>query len=146
MSMNGHAKRTIECLLALGFNHDDEASRTGVYVYRHPNAPDQVLRVFSGISEMAAKKVRIKAADLAGMSSAGEAAPKSVAMNARIKRQEQGRKKAAEVERHNRELAPFQAQADERARRLREADAIERQERHRRDMASLMMPGRGRFA
>lgn len=146
MSMNGHCKRTIETLQVLDFRRDEDACRPGVYVYWHVNAPDQRVRVFSGISEAAARKARIKASDIAGLSSAGESMPRSISETARTKREAERRKKASETERHNREIAPFQVAADKRAARLKEAERIERIERERSAIAALMMPGGRRGA
>lgn len=89
MSMNGHAKRTIQTLEALGFERDDDASSRGVNAYRHPNDPDAILKVFSGLSEIAAKKLRNRADQILGMATAGERIPASIGENARIRRAEE---------------------------------------------------------
>lgn len=143
MSMNGHAKRTIDALQALDFRKDEDASHQGVYVYWHPNAPEVKLRVFSGISDVAAAKVRIKAADIAGLSRAGESVPRTVGESARIKRAKARQGRAAAAERAAKELAPFQIVADERARLLANERRISQAEAHRRAIESLMRPGRG---
>ena len=136
--MNGHTKRTIQTLEALGFNLDEELSHKGVWVYCHPNAPDMHVKVFSGLSEIAAKKVRNRADQIIGLSHAGERIPESIAENARIKRREERSKRDADAAHRARELAPFQVAADERAARLKQAAAIERQERHDAAIQRLM--------
>ena len=78
MSMNGNARRTIDTLVALDFRLDDDASRPGVRVYWHPNDPTRRVKVFNGISDIAAKKVRNLASEIAGLSSVGERIPSSV--------------------------------------------------------------------
>ncbi len=142
MSMNGNARRTIDVLRTLDFQLDEDASSRGVRVYWHTNAPDRRIKVFSGISEIAAIKARNLASELAGMSSAGEHVPASIRENARIKRAEAKSKRQAEAARHAAELAPFQQAADERAKRAALARQIEADEQHRREVEQLMMPGR----
>lgn len=140
MAMNGHAKRTIQVLEALDFQRDEDASSRGVYVYTHANDPEARLKVFSGLSEIAAKKIRNRADQIVGLSSAGEAIPASIAATARIRKAEERAKQRADRERHQRQLEPFQAAADRRAVRLREAQRIEQAENHRRSIERLMRP------
>lgn len=141
--MNGHAKRTIQTLEALDFQRDEDASSRGVYVYFHANDPDAKVKVFAGLSEIAAKKIRNRADQIVGLASAGEAIPASIRENARIRRQNERAEERARRERHQRELAPFQAAADRRAAHIRDTQAIARAERHRREIEDLMRPGRG---
>lgn len=144
MSMNGNARRTIDVLETLDFQLDEDASSRGVRVYWHTNAPDRRIKVFSGISEIAAIKARNLASEIAGLSAAGEHIPASIRENARIKRTEAKATRRAQSERHNRELEPFQQAADERARRAALARQIEADEQRRREIEQLMMPGRSR--
>ena len=95
--MNGHAKRTIDTLIALDFQLDEDHSTRNFRTYWHANDPTRRVKVFGSISEVAARKVRNLAGEIAGMSSAGERIPASVAANARIKRQEERAKKDAEA-------------------------------------------------
>lgn len=139
--MNGHAKRTIDTLRALDFQFDEDASSRGVSVYYHANAPERRVKVFAGISEIAAKKVRNLAGEIAGLSSAGERIPTSIAENARIKRQSERAKKAAEAERLNRQREPFQRRADAEAARRRAAVEAAEQYSRERELRELMAPG-----
>ena len=144
MSMNGNARRTIDTLIALDFRLDEDASSRGLHVYWHVNDPTRRVKVFSGISDIAAKKARNLAGEIAGMSTAGEAIPSSIGQIARIKKENERAKKIIEAARVNREREEFQRKADaakaERERIARE----ERRAAHYRQIQSLMMPGRAR--
>ena len=142
MSMNGNAKRLINTLEGLGFTLD--GFDNGKRVYRHPNAPDKVLKVYGGIDDRTARKLGNAGAEIAGYSIAGESIPASISETARVKRQQSRAKAAAESERRTRELAPFQAAADRRAERLRESALIVKSDRRRREILDLMRPGLGR--
>ena len=144
MSMNGNARRTIDTLVALDFRLDDDASNPGVRVYWHPNDPTRCVKVFSGISDIAAKKVRNLASEIAGLSSAGERIPASIGETARIKKENERAKKIIETARANRAREEYQRKADaaKTARAAAQAEA-ERIARHRR-IAALMQPGNGR--
>lgn len=142
--MNGHAKRTIDTLIALDFQLDEDHSTRNFRTYWHANDPTRLVKVFGSISEVAARKVRNLAGEIAGMSSAGERIPASVAANARIKRQEERAKRDAEAARLNREREEYQRRADADAARRAEAYAEAERLAHRRSIASLMQPGLGR--
>ena len=144
MSMNGNARRTIDTLVALDFRLDDDASSPGVRVYWHPNDPARRVKVFSGISDIAAKKVRNLASEIAGLSSAGERIPASIGETALIKKENERAKKIIETARANRAREEYQRKADaaKTARAAAQAEA-ERIARHRR-IAALMQPGNGR--
>ena len=142
MSMNGHAKRTIQTLEALDFRLDEESSSRGVRVYFHPIDPERRIKVFAGLSEIAAKKARNLASEIIGMASAGERVPSSLGELARIKRQDEKAKARAVAEREARRREPFQRRADHEA--ARRADAVREAERirHEREIRDLMKPGR----
>ena len=126
MSMNGNARRTIDTLIALDFRLDEDASSKGLHVYYHTNDPGRRVKVFSGISDVAAKKARNLAGEIAGMSSVGESIPASIGHVARIKKENDRAKKAIADARVNREREEFQRKADA-AKMERERAALEEQ-------------------
>lgn len=138
MSMNGHAKRTIQTLEALDFQLDEDATGRGVRVYWHPNDPDARLKVFSGLSEIAAKKLRNRADQIVGMSTAGERIPASIRENARIRKQVERAEAKARAEREAKEREPFQAMADDRARRVEFERRVNAERRRQRELRELM--------
>jgi len=148
MSENGHCKRTRQTLEALDFRLDEDLSHRGVWVYWHPNSPDQRVKVFGSLSEIAAKKVRNRADEIVGMSSAGERIPANVRKNARIKRQSARMAEQAKREREAREREPIQRAADHQAELQRiareQAQQIIQRQRHDRELRDLMSPGYGR--
>ena len=62
--MNNHAKRCMKTLEALGFQRDHEAKTKG-RAYRHPNQPDQVLKVFDAMTDTTITAVIRKANKIA---------------------------------------------------------------------------------
>lgn len=143
MSANGHAKRTIQTLEALGFERDDDASSRGVNAYRHPNTPDAVLKVFSGLSEIAAKKLRNRADQILGMASAGERIPASIGENARIRRAEERAAASAKATRDTKAREEYQRAADQRAEERDACRRLERLDAGQRAIRDLMRPGHG---
>lgn len=144
MSMNGHAKRTIQTLEALGFERDDDASSRGVNAYRHPNDPDAVLKVFSGLSEIAAKKLRNRADRILGMATAGERIPASIGENARIRRAEERAAASAKATRETKAREEYQRAADQRAEEREKRRRMARRDAEQRAMRDLMGHGYGR--
>ena len=144
MSMNGHCKRTLDTLHALGFRLDEDRSTREHRIYFHPSAPDRVVKVWNGISDVAARKVRILAADIAGLSSSGEKVPTSIAETARMKRRDARAAKEASRLATEKARAPFQRMADAAASQRRAAMAAACAFDREREIASLMMPGYGR--
>lgn len=140
MSINGHAKRTIEVLEGLGFEF--EGYHEGKRTYRHPIAPDKPIRVHGGISEVAARKLRNAATEIAGYGIAGERIPASIKDNARVKRQDAKAKDRARVEREARDREPFERAATERKARIEDSQRLAAADRRRREIEALMRPGR----
>ncbi len=140
MSINGHAKRTIQVLEGLGYEF--ARFHEGKREYIHPNAPDKPIRVHGGISEVAAKRLRNAATEVAGYGVAGERIPASIKDNARVKRQNAKAEERGRLEREARDREPFERAAADRRARMDEAIRIEAALRRRRDIEELMMPGR----
>lgn len=134
--MNNHAKRCMKTLEALGFQRDHEAKTKG-RAYRHPNQPDQLLKVFDAMTDTTITAVIRKANKIADTGWSGPRQPETIKERARIthakhknqrQRQDDARQdRAAEAER-------------EYESRQREIDATKR----RHEIESLMQPGRGR--
>ena len=141
MSINGHAKRTIQALEGLGFEF--VRYYEGKREYVHPNAPDRPIRVHGGISEVAAKHLRNAASEIAGYSTAGERIPTNLKANARVKRQSAKAKELARIEREAKEREPFERAAEERKARMEESQRIVVAQRRMREIAELMQPGWG---
>lgn len=142
MSMNGHARRTIDVLEGLGFEY--VRYYEGKREYVHPNDPTKPIRIPGGISDMAARRLRNLASEVAGYSAAGERTPGSVRDNAKIKRLAAKERSAAKEAAEARARAPFERAAEDRAARLATEREVNRSEARRREMVDLMMPGSGR--
>lgn len=132
--MKGIVKRTIDLLIALDFSLDEDASRYGKQVYRHPYDSDVALKVWAGMSEAACIAVQRKAHAIAETGSVGPSMPKTIGE----------RNKAL------RERAKALRDRDDRERRVRaeiaerehqERERIAAADRRRREIESLMRPG-----
>lgn len=134
--MNNHAKRCMKTLEALGFQRDYDAKTRGI-AYRHPNQPDQVLKVFDAMTDTTITAVIRKANKIAETGWSGPRQPETVKERARITRQKQktARQRDDEARRER-------AVAAEREHLRR--DLLAQEERARREFESLMQPGRGR--
>lgn len=142
--MNGHARRCKQTVEALGFNFDADASIHGKLVYRHPAAPEQCVKIWGQMAELAARAVMDKARQIAGLAGATAPTHGSIRERARIRKQGERQRDAERAARAAREREPFQVAADERARRLALSNEIAQRDRARRDIESLMKPGGGR--
>lgn len=139
--MNSHAKRTVQTLEALGFDLDEDASTKGVRVYSHANDPTAKVKVFAGLSEIAAKKIRNRADQIIGLASAGERIPESLREHARIRQAADKAKRETLTRRENAERAKFQDAADRDAATREHEKLVEQREREVRNLRNLMMPG-----
>lgn len=135
--MKGHVKRTIDVLLALDFTLDEEASRYGKSVYRHPYDETAVVKVWAGMSEAACIAVQRKAHAIAETGSSGPALPKTIGERNRILRE---RNKAMRDKEVHERAARAQVAEQEYQRR----NALIAADRNRREIESLMRPGGGR--
>lgn len=144
MSMNGHAKQTKSTLEALDFHLDEDASSRGVWVYWHPNDPSRRVKVFAGMSDIAGRKVRNLAGEIAGMSSAGERIPASIGENAKIHRQSERAAAQAKRAAEAAQREPYQCRADADVAARARAAEIAARERREREIRDLMRPGNGR--
>ncbi len=133
---SGHARAAQKKIEAIGFIRDPEASAGGRWVYRHPIDPERPVKIWSGMSEAAARKVTILADDIAGLSSHGESMPKTIGERAKIKRKERKRAEVREAEQRARSRTPFDQAAE-----LRDAlTKAEARDRESREIRSLMRP------
>lgn len=133
--MKGHVKRAIELLESVGFTLDEDASHYGNRVYRHPNSPDEPLKIFSGASEPACISVMRKAQRIADTGWSGPAMPRTIGERTKIKRAEDKRRRSTAIAAH----AARGMKAEEHYQNWR---AIEAADNHRRAIERLMMPGR----
>lgn len=135
---NNRVKRLIRDVEGLGFNYDHDASspRNGRRVYRHPNAPDEVVRVQDAMSDSGVTMVWRKAQQIAGLSTTGSA-PSSIRERARVKRASEKERRAAEARAREERAQKADAAAAERQ-RIRDLEQRER------EMRELMNPGFGR--
>ena len=141
--MNGHARRLHQTLIALGFECGDP-TRDGKRVYHYPNAPEQCVKLWPGMAEGAARAAADKARQLAGLSVVGAPTTGAIREHARIRRQGERAKAAAEAAQRERERVPYQLAADERALRKRAEAAEQHRLNELREIRALMMPGGGR--
>lgn len=142
--MNGHAKRARDVVVALGFTYDHDASTYGKCVYRHPASPNEPVKLWGGMAEQASRAVIDKARRIAGLSPVGARGGESVRERARIRKQGERQREAERHAREERERAPYQEAADQRAQRMAAAREIAERDRTRHDIEALMRPGRTR--
>lgn len=134
--MNNHAKRLVKELETLGFRRDYDAKTRG-RAYRHPNQPDQIIKVFDAMSDTSITAAKRMANKIADTGWSGPRMPATIKERATIRR----RKERAEQERQK---AAVEARAAE-AERIAEVEArVRREDARRHEIESLMMPGRGR--
>ena len=142
--MNGHAKRAKETIEALGFTYDSDASKYGKSVYRHVNSPEEVVKVWGGMAEGAARAATEKAKQIAGLSTAGPKTTATLREVARIKRQDAKAKKLVQEAREARERAEIEAALLAKKAERERAALLRERERETSAVASLMQPGYGR--
>lgn len=140
--MNGHCRRAIQTLDALGFTREDRAN--GKAVWTHANAPEVELKTWAGMAELASRAVIDKARQVAGLSTSGHQTTATLRETARIKRQDAKRKEAAKAGREAAERARYEAAAQQRKAEREAARDLERAAARRREIARLMMPGGAR--
>lgn len=126
--MTPAARRCHERLEAMGFVRDVDRSNRERSVWSHPNDPGQQIRVYVGIKEDAATLKLRRAEQIAGLSTSGDGAD-TIKDRARIRRQQDARKRVAAKLAHDKALAPYQEAADARA--AEKARRIRADEKHR---------------
>lgn len=139
MKLNHHAKELRDTLEALDFRLDERESqrRGGGHYYHHAAAPEQYLKVFGGISPLAARTAMDKARQIAGLASVGKPASSQLRDIAREKRENAKARQAREqLERERRADAAGLLRKAERERRERATELG--------SIAQLMRPGYGR--
>lgn len=135
--MNNHAKRLVRELETLGFRRDyDDPSKNG-RVYRHPNDPSQVIKVFDAMSDNSITAATRKANKIAETGWSGPRMPSSIKERARVRRS--GERAEREREARAREERAERAEREHEARL-----AVERAAQREAEIASLMQPGHGR--
>ena len=134
--MNNHARRLMRDLEALGFNRDYEAKTRG-FAYRHPNQPDQVIKVFDAMTDNTITAALRKANKIADTGWSGPRQQQTIKERAAITLRRESRKR--EAERAAVEERARKAEAEHEAR-----ERIRRDEKRRREIAELMRPGNGR--
>jgi uncharacterized protein YaiL (DUF2058 family) len=134
--MNNHARRLMRDLEALGFERDWEAQTRG-FAFRHPNQPDQVIKVFDAMTDNTITAALRKANKIADTGWSGPRAPQTIKERAKITRQrtKSQRQREDDARRERAEKAEREAQA---------RDAILARQRRDREIAELMRPGYGR--
>lgn len=141
--MNGAARRCRKQLEALGFHLDAEHSAHNQQVWRHPNGPRQSVKVYGRMKDGAASTKIERARQIADLSTTVDGND-TIRERTKIRRQDERQRAYEDRLRHEHELAPFQATADDRARRMAEERRIRDSDRRRRDIERLMRPVGGR--
>lgn len=133
--MNGHARRTVETVLTLGFT-EGLKDLAGKRVFTHPNQPDTKIKIWSGISEGAARTTVDRARLIAGLSTIG-LPPVHERERARMKRRDDRAQREAEQRAAEARAVAAGARRAQRARAFAE-------DCRAREIAALMQPGYGR--
>lgn len=134
--MNNRAKRLIKHLEAIGCHEDYDHPSRKARVFRHPNAPEQELKVFPSMTDSTATRVRKIAEKIAEFGESGKVDVPTVKERARITRQSAKAKR--DQERRERNERAARAEADHQRREREKAD-----EKRRREIEELMQHGRG---
>lgn len=134
--MNNHARRLMRDLEALGFERDWDA-RTRGFAFRHPNQPDQVIKVFDAMTDNTITAALRKANKIADTGWSGPRMPQTIKERAKITRQRTKNQR-------QREDAARRERAEKAEREAQARDAILARERRDREIAALMRPGFGR--
>lgn len=135
--MNKHAKRLRQELETLGFQRDHDHPSKKARVYRHPNQPDQVIKVFDAMNDNSITAASRKANKIADTGWSGPRQPATI-------------KERARVTRRRRTAYERKEQAERDARAAAAEREYERQQRARRaalrqrEIRDLMQPGFGR--
>jgi hypothetical protein len=112
--MTPAARRATETLAALGFTRDEERSTRSHAVWTHPADRRQPVKVWSGLKDQTAQLIIRRAEQIAGLSTT-ETPDLSAKDRQRERRRAEKAAKVAAMIAHDRQLAPFQAAADQRA-------------------------------
>lgn len=140
--MKRYIRETIEVLEGLGFTYveDDPFGRRGKRKYTHPYEPETPLRLFDGATEAACKAIQAKAYSIADTGTSGPAMPKSIAERKQVDRDKKSRARAIA----DKEARARRERAERAEREYQRRQVLAKAEKNRRDIQSLMMPGRGR--
>lgn len=139
--MKRYIRETHEVLEGLGFTRqDDPFGRSDRATYTHHYEPESHIRVYGGATEAACKAIQARAHQIAGLGTSGAGLAKTVGERKKEQRKRQSKERAREQR--------AQVERRERARRAeaesRRVEALEKREKHEREIRSLMMPGRQR--
>ncbi len=134
--MNHHAKRYMRDLECLGFVRDYDAQTKGI-AYRHPNDPEQILKVFDAMTDNSITSGIRKANKIADTGWSGPAKPASIKERANVTRRK-------DTQAQKREAEAVQQRADAKEREIEQQDRLTSRDREMRNIGSLMQPGHGR--
>lgn len=134
--MNHRSKRLMRDLEAIGFQRDHDAKCSGI-AYRHPNEPETIVKVHETMSDCGRTAVWRLAEKIADAARSGSPVPQSIKERAQITRQK-------DKSQRQREDEARRARAEAAEREREKQDRLEAADRHRREVESLMQPGRGR--
>lgn len=133
---NHHARRLMRDLQALGFERDYEAKTRG-FAFRHPNQPDQVIKVFDAMTDNTITAALRLANKIADTGWSGPRQPQSIKERATITRRRESKRRESERAAVAARAAKAEAEHEARERERRE-------DQERRYIADLMRPGNGR--
>ena len=126
--MTPAAMRCHERLEAMGFVRDVDRSNRERSVWSHPNDPGQQIRIFVGIKDDAATLKLRHAEQIAGLA-ATETPEPTAKDRQRERRQADAARRVAAMIAHDRQLAPFQAAADQRAAEKKKREVLRQRSR-----------------
>lgn len=132
--MNNRSRRLCRDLEALGFVRDYDALTKGI-AYRHPNQPNELVKVFDAMTDSGRTSVLRKANKIADTGWAGPREPQTIKERAEVTRRK-------EKTQRQREDEARQARAEAAEHEYAARERLLRAERRRRDIESLMRPGR----
>ena len=138
--MKRYIRESREVLEALGFEREEDPfGRTDRAVYRHPYELGTKLTIYSGAPEAACKAIQTRAHQIAGLGSAGPNLPKTVGE----RKKEQRRKRARSRAQSEVVAVAEQKRIEAAEREYDRRHSLAEEERSRREIESLMRPGRG---
>lgn len=111
--MKNYIKTAHDTLVALGFylDHKDRETRTDRWIFTHPNAPGDVIRLNFRMSETAARAAVQKARVIVGLATSSDSKPKAK-QNTRVKAERAERRRRAATARDAAEARRNAAQAE----------------------------------
>jgi hypothetical protein len=121
--MTPAARRVHETLAALGFTRDKERSTRSHAVWIHPADRRQPVKVWSGLKDQTAQLIIRRAEQIAGLA-VSETPEPTTKDRQRERRQADAARRVAERIAHERALAPYQRQADQRAAEKAKREAL----------------------